>query len=100
MRFCCTYGNILSNTCVPNCQRLFAQKHMKYLGHGSYYMVRKGVPAPSFLRHPPLDPASLLLFEIFVSPPFFSVPPPFKVFYSVPPSFKVFYLVPPHFKVF
>ena len=43
-------------------------------------IVGKGIPAPHhFLRHPPLDPACPL-FKIFVSPPLFSVPPPFKVF--------------------
>ena len=38
--------------------------------HNSYVF-----PGPLPLRHPPLDPAC----KIFVSPPFFSVPPPFKV---------------------
>ena len=43
-------------------------------------IVGKGIPAPHhFLRHPPLDPACPL-FKIFVCPPLFSVPPPFKVF--------------------
>ena len=45
----------------------------------SMAIVCKGVPAPPFLRHPPLDPACPL-FKIFVSPPLCSVPPPFKVF--------------------
>ena len=40
----------------------------------------KGVPAPPFLRHLPLNPASPPLFKIFVSPPLFSVPSSFKVF--------------------
>ena len=43
------------------------------------YVVRKEVPAPPFLKHPPLDPACLL-FKMFVSPPLFSVPPSFKLF--------------------
>ena len=43
---------------------------------------RKGVPAPPFLRHPPLDPACPL-FKISVSPPIFYVPPSFKVFSTV-----------------
>ena len=42
-------------------------------------LVHKGVPAPPFLRHPPLVPACPL-FKIFLSPPLFSVPPLFKVF--------------------
>ena len=43
-------------------------------------IVGKGIPAsPPFLRHPPLDPACPL-FKIFVCPPLFSVPSPFKVF--------------------
>ena len=44
--------------------------------------ICKWVPVPpTFLRHPPLDPACPPpLFKIFVSPPLFSVPPPFKVF--------------------
>ena len=43
-------------------------------------IVGKEIPAsPPFLRHPPLDPACPL-FKIFVCPPLFSVPPPFKVF--------------------
>ena len=43
-------------------------------------IVGKGIPAPhDFLRHPRLDPACPL-FKIFVCPPLFSVPPPFKVF--------------------
>ena len=51
-------------------------------------IVRKGVPAspPSFLRHPSLDPARPPLFKIFVTPPFFSVSPSFKVFSTVPPT--------------
>ena len=46
-----------------------------------FLIVGKGIPAPSplFLTHPPLDP-SCPLFKIFVFPPLFSVPPPFKVF--------------------
>ena len=43
-------------------------------------MVRKGVPAPPILTHPPLEPACPL-FKIFVFPPPFSVPPPLKLFY-------------------
>ena len=43
-------------------------------------IVGKGIPAPPpFLRHPPLDPNCPVL-KIFVCPPLFSVPPPFKVF--------------------
>ena len=42
-------------------------------------IVRKGVPAPPFLRHPLLGPLCPL-FKIFVSPLLFSVPPSFKVF--------------------
>ena len=45
-----------------------------------FCIVHKGVPAPPLLRHPPLDPACPPLFKIFVSPPLFSVPPPFKLF--------------------
>ena len=37
-------------------------------------IVPKGVPAPS----------CTILFRIFVSPPLFSAPPPFKVFWTVP----------------
>ena len=50
-------------------------------------IVREGIPAPLFLRHPLLAWPSLPpLLKIFVSPPLFSVPPPFKVFQTVPPS--------------
>ena len=43
-------------------------------------IVGEGIPAPPpFLRHPSLDPACPL-FKIFVYPPLFSVPPPFKIF--------------------
>ena len=43
-------------------------------------IVGKGIPAPPpFLRLPPLDPACLH-FKMFVYPPLFSVPLPFKVF--------------------
>ena len=43
-------------------------------------IVGKGIPAPPpFLRHPRLDPACCL-FKIFVCPPLFSGPTPFKVF--------------------
>ena len=48
-------------------------------------------PPPSFLRHPPLHPACPL-FKIFVSPPLFSVPLPFKVFQTVSPTLTQ----PPH----
>ena len=48
-------------------------------------IVRKGVPAPSFLRHPPLKPACPL-FKIFVSTLLFSIPPPFKVFQTILPT--------------
>ena len=45
-----------------------------------FFIVGKGISAsPPFLRHPPLDPACPR-FKIFVCPPLFSVPPPFKVF--------------------
>ena len=58
-----------------------------YSSCGKPALVRKRVPAPllSFLRHPPLDPDCPLVFKIFVSSPFFSVPPPFKVFQTVIP---------------
>ena len=46
-------------------------------------IVRKGVPAPSLLRHPPFDHAYPLpfLLKIFVSPRLFSIPLPFKVLF-------------------
>ena len=49
-------------------------------------IVRKGVPAPLLLRHPALDlVCPPPIFKIFVFPPLFSVPPPFKVFWTDPP---------------
>ena len=48
-------------------------------------IVCKGVPAPPFLRHSPLDPGCPL-YKIFVSPLLFSVSPPYKVFQRVPPT--------------
>ena len=57
-------------------------------------IVRKGVPAPLFLRHPPLNTACRLPpFLTFVSPPLFSLPLPFKVFYTVPPPSRNLLLV-------
>ena len=50
-------------------------------------IVHKGVPAPPPLllfKAPTLWPSLSPLFKIFISPPLFSVPPPFKVFYSFP----------------
>ena len=43
----------------------------------------RGFQPPS-LRHRPLDPACRPLFKIFVPPPLFSFPLPFKVFQTVP----------------
>ena len=42
-------------------------------------IVGKEIPASPLLRYPPLDPACPL-FKIFVCPPLFSVPTPFKIF--------------------
>ena len=39
-----------------------------------------GFQLSPLLRHPPFGSACPPLFKIFVSPPLFSVPPPFEVF--------------------
>ena len=49
-------------------------------------IIRKGVPATLFLRHPTFDLAFSPLFKIFASPLLLFVPPPFKVFKTVPPT--------------
>ena len=50
-------------------------------------IVRKGVPAPIFLRHPPLDPACLSLFKIFALLPSFLFYPLLRYFRQFsPPS--------------
>ena len=49
---------------------------------GNPAIVRKGSPAPLFKAPTPWP--SLPLFKIFVCPPLFSVPSPFKAFYTVP----------------
>ena len=54
-----------------------------------FIIVCKWVPVfLPFWSHPCTPWPSLLpYFKIFVSPPLFSVPPPFKVFQTVPPTF-------------
>ena len=51
----------------------------------SMIIVCKGVPAPSLFNAPTRWPSLHPLSKIFLFPPFYSVPPPFKIFYTLPP---------------
>ena len=50
------------------------------------FRLRKGVPAPPFLRRPPLDPACLFFSKSLFPFPSFPIQPPFKSFQTVPPT--------------
>ena len=59
---------------------VFFHKHSQSIsGQQRKRIACNVVPAPPFLRHPPLGLACPL-FKVFVSAPDFSVPPSFKVF--------------------
>ena len=78
-----TFGWLL--LLIPPFQPRFYHTFFVFSSWFSFYYWHSwwGDSSPSFLRHPTLDPACPL-FKIFVCPPLFSVPPPFKVFLTVP----------------
>ena len=72
---------IKKNTCRYYYQNLDDMIYSSWDIEQNKLIVHKGIPASCpFLRHPLLDPDSPPFFKIFVFPPFFSFPPPFKVF--------------------